>query len=350
MAHPFVFHFRPDPHGHPEVMTITDLQCGCGVCGHPQIQRFYHATPFHPLTLTGLLRLASEAPHKVGYTCENCGSEVASITDVGAAVLRLALADDAGEIICFVSDVGSVDGPTVRAQVRPNRRLDPQVQPTFEPDDALETYALLTEGILMQRLERPLSIKAAWRDLASDWLADPQGGASLRVAPGMWLFFDENEALLKDLVEEVQDDDLRRYRADNEVVWIPLMESVPDGLPTHTRPDEILGRWPEWMLPEVTAALERGDAVAGAYVHMEQAMEVVTRAFDVARLEWSIEGEGAARRYTEIATPRGYEVEHDLTLRAVLRRAVHTGISPGEAARLTAEELVGLLLNVWNGT
>ena len=58
MAEPFVFSFAPGPGGHPEAMYIADLWCACGVCGHRQIQRFYHSTPLHPLTLEQVQRLA----------------------------------------------------------------------------------------------------------------------------------------------------------------------------------------------------------------------------------------------------------------------------------------------------
>lgn len=131
MAEPFVFSFRRGAGGAPESMYMVDLWCACGLCGHPQIQRFYPSTPLHALSWARLGALIAQAPTLAGYDCENCGTPC----DRGAVErwqVVWGAADDAGEVVAW-ADAG---GPR-RWQLRPKRRLDPQHQPRPELDPAL---------------------------------------------------------------------------------------------------------------------------------------------------------------------------------------------------------------------
>ena len=79
----------------------------------------------------------------------------------------------------------------------------------------------------------------------------------------------------------------------------------------------------------------------------EHAAGIFARVLEVARLESECLDDGDWRVWTSIRTPGGIEFPRSVSLQSILRRAVFTGITPGESARLTGEELAGLLLRVW---
>ena len=344
MAEPFVFHFVPDEAGRPEAMYIADLECACGLCQHPQLQRFYHATPFHPLTIGRITRLAASIHQKAGYECENCGCDVGPI-DVVRGALRWAFADDAGELVGFVEGFGQPEGARARWQLIPERRLDPQVQPAFTPDEARPVHDRLDELVMEAALERSLSVKQAWRELALDWLEDPRGGAWTRVAPGYWLVIEADAASARALATELREDELG---ADSPQVALVALGPELEGPATHAEPSQMAGRWQGWMPEALRARLEAGRAWAGALVDTGRARQSVARAFEVARLEWIwVERGPAGGDFSEITTPRGGRFEPTLALEAIAERAVYTGVTPGEAGRLTAEEIVGTLLQIW---
>jgi hypothetical protein len=344
MAEPFVFSFAPGPGGHPEAMYIADLWCACGVCGHPQIQRFYHSTPLHPLTFEQLSALARSLHERADSTCENCDT-VLGARDVASTVLRYAFADDAGELVCFTDELGSVDGPRQRWQILRHRRLDPQVQPSQHPDEAHDLLEEIDEDLIQQRVDRAFSVKLAWRSLLAEWRADPEGGAWTQVSPDCFLALETSEDAMEALLDELYD---REDLSGDDWYELPLIESSPDGLPTHEDTERISGHWRGWLPEEITRQLEEGDLIAVALIHPEHARQVITRAFEVARLEFEQgEDDDGEQMYSHITTPRESAYPGELFLSDVLARAAYTGITPGEAARLTAEEIVGVLLRVW---
>ena len=149
------------------------------------------------------------------------------------------------------------------------------------------------------------------------------------------------EALLDELYD-------REDLSGNDWYELPLIDSSPDGLPTHEDTERISGHWRGWLPEEITRQLEEGDLIAVALIHPEHARQVITRAFEVARLEFEQgEDEDGEQMYSHITTPRESAYPGELFLSDVLARAAYTGITPGEAARLTAEEIVGVLLRVW---
>lgn len=328
MAEPFVFHFSPGP----DVLYIADVSCVCGLCRHPQLQRFYHATPFHPMLPSTLLALAGELHLKASYECENCGTEVGP-EHVERAVLRYGFPDDAGLLTIHVHDV-QTPAPRHFYELRPRRRLDPQVQPTFEPDP--EALSELDPGDLERAFSRVFNPKTLWRSLFSQWRAAPDGGAWAQAAPGYWLCLESSQEGLDALLEEVAEEDT--------LVSFPLLEAPK--LPGHAR--ALAGRAATWLDAQDLQALEEGRAFAEALVDPELVIEALARAFETARLSWEEEEEeDGGVFFTALETPREEQIEHDVSVDAVLQRAVHTGVTPGEAARLTAEEIVGRLLRVW---
>ena len=353
MAEPFVFCFRPGPGGHPEQMYIHDVLCGCGVCGHPQIQRFYLATPLHALhraVLWGLVTASNSVAH---YLCENCGEEVGA-EDVEVAVLRFAFADDAGELVFFVRDFGVVDGPDVALQCLPNRRLDPQVQPRFEPDpsagDVLHCERPFSPLLITSTFGRHLSIKQAMISLFQSWDGTEEDGDYVfmlsRVARGAFLVAgDAYEGLEHDILLEQE---IVSY--EHDLHWmslstmgppqLPFFEDVVRGLP---------GQWRAWMPDVMQECILDGDCAMWMGVDLTIIQEVFERALGVARLEFAVEKlAGDDVRYVRITTPHKESLDLSLSLSQMAARAFWTGLSPGDAARLSAEEIVGMLLKVWS--
>jgi hypothetical protein len=76
-------------------------------------------------------------------------------------------------------------------------------------------------------------------------------------------------------------------------------------------------------------------------------IEVMEHAFEVARLSYELDQTEVDMFFSEITTPGEEVYGRGVSVSSVLRRAVYTGITPGEAGRLTAEEIAGMLLRVW---
>lgn len=361
MAEPFVFHYTRGVGGRPEAMYIADLECACWMCGQPQLQRFYHAEALHPVDLPRLDALALTLFEKVEYTCEQCGADVGP-ESARRGVLRWGFGDDAGELLWFVDFVQTADEdlrpggalppePTGRLralQALPQRRLDPQVQPAFALPEGAEhaldgdTLAPERHDWIEARLGRPVNLKRAIIELVADWRDDPEGGAVERLTPELWISVeatpDRAAATLHAVLAEDAPDTLDGLES-GDWLLIPLSESAPRELATHAHPERLPGRWTRW-LPEPHDAQSIIAAVA-----LPPLLAHVERAFEVARLSWSYDPD--TRTIHTITTPREGVYPHPLHLSAIARRAVHTGISPGEAARLSAEEIVGLLMGVF---
>lgn len=328
MAEPFVFHFRRAADGTPEQMYLADIQAECGLCGHPQLQRYYHATPLHPVTTQKLVTLAQAVPLETHYECPNCGTEVGPDHAVSAA-FTWTCPDDAGLIRATMPDVSSGD---LHWQLVPRRRLDPQALPRWEPVEHPDRPVAdtLRDGWVTEHLGRRVNPKLDIIEVLDDWVADPDGGAIARISPGMWLLAgDDPEGLAADVGDE----------AGEGAVEIALDDSVPHRLATHREPSRMAGALETWLPGRL---VERADRVR-FLVDPEAALRSLTRAMQVANLTWE-QRDGVL---ADITTPRGEAYPRDLPLLAVLRRAVYTGLTPGDAAVLTAEEIVGTLLRVW---
>jgi hypothetical protein len=346
MAEPFVFRFAPGEHGEPEVMYVADVRCACGLCGHVQMQRFYHSTPFHPLRVEGVTELALEVHEKADYECENCGEDVGPEHVVQAA-LTYGFPDAAGTIRAFVNDPGT-DDATVEYELTANRRLDPQELPGWTPDsDRGAVYPRLNESIIEREFDRVFNPKLLWIELFEDWEEDPEGGAFACAAPGYWLVIDETEQAASELADEIEDQAFRKAYDDGDLMVIGLVDAAPRNLATHSYPEEIPGRWQTWLPEQVQERLEGGNVWAEAYVSRRRLIEVMEHAFEVARLSYELDQTEVDMFFSEITTPGEEVYGRGVSVSSVLRRAVYTGITPGEAGRLTAEEIAGMLLRVW---
>lgn len=240
MAEPFVFRFAPGEHGEPEVMYVADVRCECGLCGHVQMQRFYHSTPFHPLTLDGLVVLARRVHRAAGYDCENCGEHVGA-EHVSDAALTYGCPDDAGLIRIFIEQPNDAE-PKLIYELVADRRLDPQALPGWAPStERGVVYTKLTEELVERELGRAFNPKLLWIELFDDWQADPDGGAYAKAAPGYWLVLDGDEDLASDLAADIEDDQFRRAYDDGDLMVIALVDSVPAQLATHSYPSRCPG-------------------------------------------------------------------------------------------------------------
>lgn len=310
MAEPFVFHFRRGEAGNPEQMYLADIRAECQLCGQPQVQRYYHSTPAHPVTIATLERLAEEITAKTEYECPNCGSPVGPQAAMATA-LTWAFPDDSGVLRGIVSTPAA----PVQWQFEPGRRLDPQALPGWAPDSARPTHDQLSEQSIREAFERPVSVKAIVRR------AFGEGAASAHLAPGMLWYRGTNDAPDTFL----------------DSVVIALVDSVPGDLPTHRNPEGMPGSIHHWW-PE---GIDRDDV--HVQVDLAAIDSIVERAFSVANLTW----EKTEAGFAQIRTPRKQEYPRSVSRLAVAQRAVYTGMTPGDAARLTAEEIVGTLLGVW---
>lgn len=324
MAEPFVFHFRRGDAGQPEQLYIADIRAECGLCRHVQVQRYYHATAIHPVTVDTLRRHATSVSEKTDYACPNCGTAVGPQHALSTG-FTWAFPDDAGIVRGFVPDAR--DPSSLRWQLTPGRRLDPQELPSWVPDPAAVVHTELTDPRIEETFDRPINPKVLIREALLDWLEDPSGGAIARVSADMTMIAAGPDASLDELAEELG----------AVGTAIELDDCLPLGLPTHRSPDELSGQLQGWLPAEVDRSAVR------FYVRPDRAIAVLDRAFEVANLTVERDASG----YTHITTPRESPYPRPLPIMAVLRRAVYTGLTPGDAARLSAEEIVGSLLRVW---
>lgn len=348
MAEPFVFHFSPDAQRRPQLMSIVDLRLECGLCKHPQLQRFYHALPFHTLTWRGLERLARSIHELAGYECENCGEHVGP-SCVLDSVLTYGFADHAGEVLTFVHEPNGQAKLTY--QLKPDRRLDPQIQPVFTPDVQLgPVFEGLKEPVLEATLGRPFSLKVAWIELMSEHLQKPELGLWAALMPGYWVFLAPNTEALIELLDQADDPALLDALESGDVLVLNLNESTPEGLATHDHPEAMYGQWRTWLPPHQRELIERGEVIAHVILETRPALKALEYAFQTARLTYTLERDDLDKvvAITDITTPREGAYSRRVALAPILHRALFTGISVGEAARLTAEEIVGLLLRVWS--
>lgn len=343
MAEPFVFHFRPGENAAPEVMYMADVYCRCGLCGNEQYQRFYHATPFHSFTPAAFDRLLGEIHNKADYECENCGTPVTGEHVLNSA-LTYGFVDDSGVICGYIDQISGERS----YQLIPKRRLDPQEMPRWQPSpDFGVALDQLDDSSVDHVLDRPFNAKLAWIDLFEDWLQDPQDGAYARIAPGFWIMIDESEDAANSVtaeIEQAQPFDGYEY---GDMMIIALTDSIPEGLATHEKPQTMSGRWHTWLPPHILDAIADGNVWADAYMSRAAAVDTIKRTFDTANLTYNIDITEADVFFSHITTPGEGVYGRGLSVASVLRRAVYTGLTPGESARLTAEEIVGVLLRVW---
>lgn len=327
MAEPFVFHWKLDPRGFPIQMTVADVRGTCSLCQHEEIQRFYRALPFHSMTLERLRGFAADVPSWTGYECANCGTDVGP-EDVDASTLVWGFADDSGLVRSFRTS------ENLQFQLVPARRLDPQELPGFEPPPTDGPVAQTLDDAWVEReLGRPFSLKLAVRDFLLESIEDDAPGWS-PIGPGMSIL----AAMEPD---EIEDDEVARSIADGSVLQVDPRDAVPAQLPTVEHPVSMPGRIETWLGPRLWGALQDRDDVT-VLVDLQTIRSTLERTFDVARLAFEADDD----RIHALRTPTERDVPGELRYDAVARRAVYTGISPGEAARLTAEELIAPLLNI----
>lgn len=279
-------------------MVIADLDVACHLCKHPQIQRFYHATPYHTLTCSTFQKIVESVAQKTGYECENCGEQVGPAS-AHRGTVTLGCPDDSGLIRGYWEQ-----GKPLAFAFTPQKRLDPQELPGFEPPS--NTVPTLTEAAVLSALGRVLSVKRVWRALLEDWQRDPEGGAEMDVCPGMTLYVDADIDSLNDVEGIIT----LHSSGTNRAEWI-----------THN------------------------GAALGATVDITPIIDAIQRTFEVGQVTYTFSAEDPVFR--AITTPQGIVYDGELDVGKLAERTVAQGMTPGDCGRFCAEEVIGTLLRVW---
>ncbi len=326
MAEPFVFHFSRGDHGRPEIMYIADVRAACGLCKHEQIQRFYHATPFHELTLEGFINLARGTAQKTDYECENCGTMVVPEHTLRTTT-TLGMADESGVLVAF----HDLQADELSFRGTAPRRLDPQELPGFDPAKASGAATDdLDDEWFEHTFDRAFNLKRAWAEFLDEFDDDDDEGWT-QLAPGCIAIlapsFESAEAV-------AQSDEVSEAAGNGAFVLLEITQA-PDDF------DVSYGAINRWLAPHHREFIKGRSAAV--LLSADEAVRLIARTFEVALLKF----ERVDSDYTAITTPGEIVHKQPLRLLQVLQRAAHTGITPGEAARLSAEEIAAELLRVW---
>ncbi len=340
MSKPLTFHFSYGLARTPRVLVVVDLLADCPGCGYTEIQRFFHGVAFHSLNVPRLVAIVAQLPSLLGYRCAQCGGEVTD-AHCRAGALNYPFADGAGSLgAVFTARAGAVVSP--RYWVQGGKRLDAQALPTWEPPvNAHVVTDRLDEDQIFSHCGRVMQPKGVWRSLLVD--CSDSGEALLeQAAAGLWFAASRSEEELDEVVAE--DTELASAIDRGEVAMVELSHEplqVPwfgEGVPRGT-----LG---EWGPTEASEALRDGELHACAFVETARCLDALTATLRAGRLEFSVSDAGPDTWLTDVATPRGELYPEELALGEILRFAVQTGITPGEAGRFVGEHVVASLLGL----
>ncbi len=340
MGKPFVFSFSRGMQRTPRVMALVDILAHCGLCGYEEIQRFYHGVPFHSLTIKRWNKLLQEAPQMLSYRCSNCATDVRPEHALRCAV-SYGFADGAGLLQSFIELSEPELRPVVHALSK-GVRLDVQSLPVWEaPEDSQRTQSdHLTEDWLMDELGRVMNFKGVWRGLLKDALVDGHDEME-EVASGVFLAASTNLTSLEEMIAE--DETLKVWAGEKDLFVSSIMHR-PENLPWLAK-----GRLPHgvpetWMPEDIVEVISSGGLHALVALRPSMVMKTLKTAVRRAQLEVEIEGEGADAVFAQWTTPRDTTWGGVLRVHDVLTFAAHTAISPAEAARLCAEEIIAELM------
>ena len=345
MAKPFTFHFSHGAHDTPRVMLIVDFQTQGQICGYEEIQRFFHGIPFHSLNILRFMCFVVESSALVGFACTNCGEKIDAAMATQGAV-TYGFADGSGTVQAHFQCVEGLPRGLVYT-LDGARKLDPQSLPpwTAGKQRPVEDYVDgLDEELVAENLGRVFSLKGLWRSMFEE---HARSGETLmeRAAKGCWIFVGADEHEVDEMVQDSGDEDFDRLYRCGELSLHTLDEAPESVLisggegPTH-------GNYRQWLQGEAIEAIEEGRCVGEVYMRSSEALEAVDAAFRLARLEFVVNDSTEGVFVTQITTPRGAVLEAGVELCDVLRLAAHTGITPGEAGRMVAEEVVAELLGI----
>jgi hypothetical protein len=292
--------------------------------------------------------LGADAHQLAQFDCGECGETVGPDEVVHASV-TYAFPDDAGRLRVLVDD------PAGEARVR----YELIEYAANDVSEEARERAGADRGEVLESIDgydiedifgRVFSPKVLWGEIFSDWLQDPDGGAFARICSTCWLVIDESERMASELVEDIEDVEFDGEFIDGNLWVVPLLESTPAALATHDQPEHLPGRWRTWLPEPAQQALDDGRAWAEVYVVACEVVETMAETFDAWQIGYRMEPTEADAYFFEITAPGDVVYGRGVSVSSVVRRAVFTGITPGEAARLTAEEIAGMLLGVWDQT
>lgn len=172
--------FSPGPGGRPELLTIRDVEAACPTCGHPAVQRFYDAVPFHSWTLAACRIALERAGRGLHTRCTQCDTEVGE-ADIVRWVVHTGFARGRGLVQGFAAKSGER-----RWLLSPHQHLDVQLVPAWgeRADASQREVEALTGAAVSDAFGRSFSPKEELRA----WLrATPASTPALtRLAPGLW--------------------------------------------------------------------------------------------------------------------------------------------------------------------
>ncbi|MEO1271696.1 MAG: hypothetical protein AAFX99_26695 [Myxococcota bacterium] len=335
MSHTFTFHFSRGADGRPCIMAIIDLEAECATCGYMEIQRFYHGLAFHTLTLPRFKERIQASPELLAYDCSNCGDPVRP-EHVQRGAWTFGFADGRGLVQAFFT---SHRGQALDVVYVLDRRgtFDPQALPIWNRDDAdRNTFADLNDDLMLDHMGRVFTVKQAWRSLWNDFVAE--GDLVMdEVSPDCWLVIGET---VDETLSWAQGE-LEQQGRTAGFVAVPL----------HTPPTREIPRvgvYTDWLQAEAVAAVTSGQCCALAMMDPKAALQRLKATLKRARLTVEeLDPEDASNiPALHVTTPRGDSFSSKIHVSDVLARAAYTGMTPGDAARLIAEEVVGRLMGL----
>jgi hypothetical protein len=335
MSEPFVFLFSRPPKGQIETLYILDLFATCSLCGHQPVQRFFLSTPFHTISLGALCALARGGHERTELDCENCGSNIGP-DDTHRTAVHFGFADDSG-LIRVLHDRSSKE---MFYQLVARRRLDPQLLPAWPQDEDMQQWHELVSDEIEDRLGRSLNPKVAWAELIEEWEEDPGEVIWAKAGEGMWLVVGGPESN-EPATLSIADADFQACQESEAVLRIDLV----DAHEVSERPSG--GPAAGWLDPDRVEDLTTGRLAAHALVNTRIIQEHLERGLTLGRLSFETSGPKHDLSVEVTETPNGVSVSEKIALRDVATQATRMGMTPGDAGRLRAEELVGRLMQVW---
>lgn len=334
MSHAFSFHFSWSASGRPRQMTIVDLEATCPTCGYDEIQRFYHGIPLHELTLARFRKLPQEVVRLSGYECSNCGTSVQPPSRTRGTVV-FAFVGGEGIVRTFF-DVRDPQPVHLRYAFEPGARLDVQALPLLDAEPLAATVGLreqLVEEELHRAFDRRFNLKAAWRAMLLGTLPPMS-----RVAPGVIA------NISHEAEQEYSDvrDPIDVHCAALDALWPLDVLTPPPPFKAGLAPERSPGHPGEWLPETHSSQVYSGKIKLTALLSPEIARQTFVETLEAARLSVTFDG----HRFSRITTPRDTLYEREIDLRTILARAAWTALTPAEAARLTAEEIVAELMGL----
>ena len=325
MAEGTALRFQRDELGLPLVMFMRDMRLGCGVCGAERVTRYYHQTDYHKLTVGKLTLLHVSSPTLVEGECEQCGEP---LWDQEARDWTLTFGFPTGLGLIHAVSSRTSAGVVTEYALCPFRRFDAQMVPEFqvEQDQSIHVTDRLTEADTHQYLGRFLNVKAGWRRLFKQRLA--QASAATTVSP----LTSNAYAILANSIPEAEAA-LETVREDLGLapcVQVALGDPIADMLPVRPR---------DWLSEHWYQQLEEQRLHAWAVAPLNSGHELFRQALSLlpAQVQFFEDPSGDARIEVPVD---GSTHSIECPVRRVLAEALMSGAAPSDWTHLWVDDLI----------